>query len=164
MENKHALTYHGSPILFVIKLIAVILVTDAAYSLLSAFLLGLIARGMELPFDLHHHTAILLMVLALVKTVFQIWIIIRIAVKWTTSAFSITETHLIKHEGFFTNQQTIYDRNLIRSVMIHQSLLGRLLRYGTIIIDFSASGGYIDSVALTGIPKPQQIEQFLRHQ
>ena len=164
MENKQSTTYRGSTGLFVARLIAVLLVTDIAYSVVSTFLLGLIANGIQLPFDLHHHTAILLMLFSFGKIVFQTWAIIRIAISWTTTSFSITQTHLVTHKGVLTSQQTMYDLHLIRSVVIHQSLLEKLLRCGTICIEFSASGGYTDAVTLPGISNPKHIEHLLRHQ
>lgn len=58
--------------------------------------------------------------------------------------------------------EKIYDLDIIRSVSIDQSWLGKIFKYGTMNIEISASGGYTDQITLFGVANPQKYENMLR--
>jgi uncharacterized membrane protein YdbT with pleckstrin-like domain len=58
--------------------------------------------------------------------------------------------------------EKIYDLDIVRSVSIRQSWLGKIFRYGTVNVEISASGGYTDRATLAGVSDPQQYEKMLR--
>lgn len=78
------------------------------------------------------------------------------------NSYQITNRHLIHSMGIMNCTEKIYDLNIIRSISIEQSWIGKIFKYGTVNIEISASGGYTDQVTLFGVPNPQQYENMLR--
>lgn len=151
-----------SLILFVIKIASVLTITDTIYALLNFILLQSFFLNHALPFNLHEQAPYILTFLHIVKTVFQIWGITSIVSRWVGNSYQITKRHLIHTEGIVHCTEKIYDLNIIRSISIEQSWIGKIFKYGTVNIEISASGGYTDQVTLFGVPDPQQYENMLR--
>lgn len=151
-----------SLVLFVIKITTVLIVTDLIYAILNFILLRAFFLNHELPFQMHSSAPYILTFLHLVKTTFQVWGISAIVLRWVGSSYHITDKHLVRREGIMNCIEKIYDLDIVRSVSIHQSWLGKIFRYGTVNIEISASGGYTDQVTLFGVSNPQQYEKMLR--
>lgn len=151
-----------SLVLFMIKIAGVLIVTDTVYAVLSFVLLRAFFLNHELPFNIHDSTAYILTFIHLAKTVIQVWGISAIVFRWVGNSYHITPKHLIHHEGILNCIEKIYDLDIVRSISIQQSWLGKIFKYGTVNIEISASGGYTDQVTLSGVSKPQQYEKMLR--
>ncbi len=137
-------------VLFLIKITSILIVSDLVYAVINYILLEEFFLNHELPFNLHDMTAYILILLHLVKTVLQVWGISSVVHRWIGNSYQITEKHLVHHEGVLSSREQIYDLDIVRSVSVQQSLLGRMFKYGTVSIEISASGGYTDHVTLTG--------------
>ncbi len=153
-----------SLILFIIKIAAVLIVTDTIYAALNFVLLQAFFLNHVLPLNLHAFAPYILTILHLAKTVFQIWGISSIVSQWVGNSYQITKRHLVHNMGIMNYTEKIYDLNIIRSISIQQSWIGKIFKYGTVNIEISASGGYTDKVTLFGVPNPQQYENMLRKQ
>lgn len=167
MENTDSQNVINEPIreslvLFIIKIASVLVIVDLVYAVLNFVLLRAFFLNHELPFNIHDMTAYILTFLHLAKTALQVWGISTIVFRWVGNSYHITAKHLVRHEGIVNCIEKIYDLDIIRSVSIRQSVLGKIFRYGTVNIDISASGGYTDQVTLFGVNNPQQYEKMLR--
>ncbi len=151
-----------SVVLFVIKIATILISIDLLYAVLNFILLKAFFLNHTLPFDLHNQTAYILTLLHIVKTILQVWGISSVVFRWVGNSYFITEKHLVRHEGIIKCNEKIYDLDIVRSISIQQSWLGKGFRYGSVNIEISASGGYTDQVTLTGVSNPQQYEKMLR--
>lgn len=151
-----------SLILFIIKIASILIITDTIYAALNFVLLQAFFLNHQLPFSLHAFAPYILTILHLVKTLLQVWGISSIVFQWVGNSYQITKRHLVHNIGIMNCTQKIYDLNIIRSISIQQSWIGKIFKYGTVNIEISASGGYTDQVTLFGVPDPQQYENMLR--
>lgn len=163
-ENRTSVTepIRESLVLFIIRIASVLIVTDLFYAVLNFVLLRAFFLNHELPFNIHELTAYILTFLHLIKTVLQVWGVSAIVFRWVGNSYHITDKHLVHHEGIMNCIEKIYDLDIVRSVTIQQSWLGKIFSYGTVNIEISASGGYTDQVTLSGVSNPQQYEKMLR--
>lgn len=151
-----------SLVLFVFKISAILLVTNLVYMSLNFFLLQAFFLNHALPFNLHNETAYILTFLHLATTAAQVWGISTVVTRWLGRTYYVTSKHLVLREGIMNCVEKLYDLGIIRSISVQQSWLGKIFRFGTVSINFSASGGYTDQATLFGISDPQQYEQVLR--
>ncbi|MBI4038733.1 PH domain-containing protein [Candidatus Daviesbacteria bacterium] len=151
-----------SVVLFVIKIATILIITDLVYAVVNFVLLRAFFLNHELPFNIHDLTAYILTLLHIAKTALQVWGISSIVFRWVGNSYFITQKHLVRHEGIINCIEKIYDLDIIRSISIQQSWLGKIFRYGSVNIEISASGGYTDQVTLNGVTNPQQYEKMLR--
>ena len=153
-----------SIILFISRIAWILIVMDLVYAAINFILLRAFFLNHELPFNIHDYTAYILTFLHLVKTVLQVWGISAIVFRWVGNSYHITDRNLVHREGIINCIEKIYDLDIVRSVSIQQSWIGKIFKYGTINIEISASGGYTDQVTLSGVSNPQQYEKMLsRH-
>ena len=148
----------GSSIVLVIKVLLVLILFDGMYS----FIYYILSLGISLPFDLHHHTAILLLIMQLGKILLQLVLLLHVVLSWANNLYFLTDEHIIKRSGFFKVQEEIFHYKNIRSISIHQSWIGKLCNYGDILLKTSASGGYQDDIILSGIANPQKYREILK--
>ena len=162
-DNRTSITepIRESLILFIIKIASVLVITDMVYAALNFILLRAFFLNHELLFNIHDMTAYILTLFHFVKTAFQVWGISAIVFRWVGNSCHITDRHLVHHAGVLNCIEKIYDLDIVRSVSIQQSWLGRIFRYGTVNIEISASGGYTDQVTLFGVSNLQQYENML---
>lgn len=163
-DDKSAVTepIRESLVVFILKIASVLIVADMVYAILNFVLLRAFFLNHELPFNIHDMTAYILTLLHIAKTALQVWGISTIVFRWVGNSYHITDKHLVHHEGIMNCVEKIYDLDIVRSVSIQQSWLGKIFRYGTVNIEISASGGYTDQVTLFGVSNPQQYEKMLR--
>ena len=152
----------GSVIIMVLQLIILLVFTDLIYILINVFLMRVYYLKLTLPFDLHHKILLLLAFLHIVKSIVQIYSILVIVFRWIGRSYYIVDKKLIKRQGLFSVKEKIFDLNNIRSVTVNQSFLGKLLQFGDVVIETSASGGYMDKIILAAISNPQRFESRLR--
>lgn len=151
-----------SLVLFVFKIASILIITNLAYMALNYILLQAVFLNHALPFDLHNKTAYVLTFLHLATTAVQLWAISTIVFRWVGKSYQITQKHLVQRDGVMNCVEKIYDLDIIRSVSIQQSWLGKIFKFGTVNVEISASGGYTDQATLSGVSEPQQFEKMLR--
>lgn len=153
----------GSVIVMVWQLIIFLIFTDLVYTLINAFLMRVYFLQLPLPFDLHHKIFLLLAILHIFKSILQIFVIVTIVMHWIGKSYYIVEKHLIKRQGVFSIKEKTYDLGNIRSVAVNQSFLGKFFHFGDVVIETSASGGYMDKILVSEIANPENFEAKLRH-
>lgn len=159
--NKKQLTpeqIRGSFVIVVIKLVIILLIFEAAYE----FLFYLLNIQFALPIDWHHHISIGLFVLSLLKIFIEVYFITSLFLSWIGNVWLFTDKHIVKRTGVFHTQENVYHFDNIRSISVKQSFIGKLLNYGDIITEISASGGYHSSVVLYHIDNPREYEAIFK--
>ena len=148
----------GSIAILVIKIVVILMLFDVIYSLL--FYAASIQ--FNFPIDWHHHISVGLFIISLIKNIFQAYLIVFLVLSWANNVYCLFGKHLIIKHGIFTVNENTYDLELTRSISLHQSVFGKLLHYGDIIIKSSASGGYQGDLALVGISDPEKYQKLLK--
>lgn len=153
----------SSVVVLMVRLVSVILLIDITYAFINYFFLQVHFLNIPLTLDLNHYAIGLLMVIHILKTVLQIYFIGTIVMKWIGQIYFISSNHLVKREGVFNITEKSYDLKNIRSVTVHQSILGKLFHFGDVFVETSASGGYMEKVVLVSVNNPQKYEHSLQH-
>ena len=163
INQIHLEPTRGSIAVLVLQLLVLFIGTDLLYVILNFFLMKVYFLELSLILDLHRNIILLLAALHIGKSIVQIGFLLAIVLRWVGKSYFITEKHLIKHDGVITVTEKIYDLDNVRSVTVHQSTLGKLLHYGDVVIETSASGGYMDQIVLVGVSNPERFEDRIRH-
>ena len=102
-------------------------------SALGVLVVDAVARGL-LPADLR-----LLLTLAIAAplgmSVIGIWS------RWEGDSLMVTDQRVVLEEGVFTRTSKVIPLNRVQDVATAQTMLGRLLDYGTVEIDAAGPGG-----------------------
>ena len=160
MKDNHAEfePIRGSVTILVIKLFLILFFIDVAHSLLSIFLFDLpLLKGV------HYQLVTVMFFTHTIKNIIEIYFVIWIVLNWISSVYYLTEKNIIKRTGIFQTNEQIYDLKKIRSVEVNQGFIGKLLNYGDITIQTSASGGYQHEIYLTGIANPEKYREIFKH-
>lgn len=145
-----------------ISLVSLLIFTDAVYSIINFFLMKVYFLQGVLPFDTHRYIVLILALLHLGKSIFQVIFVLKFVMKWIGNSYFISEAHLVKRSGIMSIIEKTYDLDNVRTVTINQGLLGKLFHFGDVLIETSASGGYMDQITLVGLADPEQFEHKIR--
>ena len=158
-ERKHELEpIRGSIIILVAKLATVLLLFDLLY----VGLYYLLTLSFALPFDLHHHISLLLLVIFFLKLLMQLFLILNVTLSWANSAYYLAGKHIIRRNGILHVEEDVFHFDNIRSISVNQSFFGKIFNYGDISLKTSASGVYEGDVIMTEISNPKKYEEILR--
>lgn len=147
----------GSIILLAFRLATTILIFEFIYLVIHYILT--IPFQLASPWD--QQASLLLFIIQIIKIVLEISFILYLVLEWSTSFYYIDGHHLVKHHGIIKFDEDTYDFKTVRSISIHESIIGRILNYGNIMLKTSASGGYQVLVTLMGINNPRKWEGIL---
>ena len=145
-----------STVLFVSKLIMALLTVDFIY-----IFFRIVVFEIKIPPSFYTDISIFFLAFILVVYVFQIILILTIVLRWVAINYQIEETHLIERKGIFAKKEQIYDLKNIKSVIVRQSLVGRIFGFGTIYLKIT-SPNITEEICLLNIPKPFEIEKQLK--
>jgi len=148
----------GSVAILGIKFVLVFLILDGFYGLLYY----VITLGVSLPFDLHHHIAVILFATFLVKVALQIYFVLYAFLIWANNIYYITDEELVKRQGIFSIHEQTYKFDTIRSIAINRSFLGKLFGFGDMIITAVTGGNRQESILLSGVSNPNKYRTMLR--
>jgi uncharacterized membrane protein YdbT with pleckstrin-like domain len=158
-KNNIQKSYHhirGSVILLALRIFFSLFVVDTVYAaLLVLFLFTNYAT------EYHAYVFLLLWLLHTAKFVLQAYVLLFLVIRWATITYYIHDHQLIRYQGAYQPDETIFELDFIKSVDLNESWLGRLLNYGNIILVVSSSG-YRQDVRLEGIADPQKYERIFR--
>ena len=115
-----------------------------------------------LPFDTHRYIVLILALLHIGKSIFQVIFVLKFVMKWIGSSYFIIDSRLVKRDGIMSIVEKTFDLDNIRSITINQGILGKLLHYGDIVIEISAPGDYLDHILLPNLTDPQGFEEKIR--
>lgn len=153
----------ASFVALIIRIAIALLITDLTYTAMSFFFLKIYFLNLTLPFDLHHHVILILSVSHILKNLVQMYFLVIISLTWASRMYFIGQKQLFKRSGILSVTEQAYDLANIRSVIVHQSLIEKILHFGNVEIDTSASGGYMEKVTLREVADPQKYENRLLH-
>ncbi len=140
------------------KILFIFLIFDGLYFVLFTIL----NLGIEMPFDLHHHTSTLFVLVLAIKNLFQLFLLLFLILGWSNNIYLLDKKHITKKSGIFSIKEEVYHFDNIRSISVDQSFFGKYFKYGNITLKTSASGGYQGDVIMMGISNPQKYEKLLK--
>ncbi len=145
--------------LLLAKLFALIFITDFLYT----FLLFMTLQE-EVTFEWHHHITLGLLFIQILKSVIQILGVLAIIFSWIQDVYFIypQERKLITEKGLLNGKKNIYDLKNMREIIVKQGVMGKLFRFGDIVISTSASGGYNHMITLDKVHNPHKVENLLK--
>lgn len=148
----------GSVILLFLRIVLLIIIFDSFY-VVATILLNL---TFNIPFEWHHHISLgLLMTLGaqiFIKSISMFYLVLS----WMSNTYILNSTHVIKKHGIFSNEEDIHRFDTVRSISIQQSVMGKFLNYGSILLKTSASGGFQDDIVISEIDNPKSYEEHLK--
>lgn len=158
-QCEHA-PIRGSLFILVAKLLVILLLFELLYGVIFYVL----TLGIPLPFDLHHHIDVVILVFEILKILIQVFLIANITLSWANNVYylDVSGKRLIKRTGIISLKEDVYDLNIARSLAVSQSWIGRLFHYGDVTLKTSASGGYQEIVTIAEIQDPQKYEQAIK--
>lgn len=148
----------GSIFLLAFKILFTFLIFDGLYFILFTIL----NLGIELPFDLHHHTSTLFVLVLVIKNLFQLLLLLFLILTWSNNIYLLDKKHITKKSGFFSIKEEVYHFDNIRSISVSQGVFEKIFNFGDIILKISASGGYQENFTITGISNPVKYEKILK--
>ncbi len=159
MENKQTppVVIRRSIPLLVVRIVLTELIFEFLY-ILWRFLIDINILELEPETLLAIHTASLLLFFLLV-TVVQTAIIVIIIIDWANRHYEIRADEIAFKRGIFSTQERTYPYSNIQSIRVEQSLLGKILKYGTVNI-YIPTLGY--DLHFTEVPKPQQFVEMVK--
>lgn len=149
----------GSILLLISKLVLTVVFLDTIYYFLFYFL----SIWFDVPLEWQDSISMSLLTTQFVIDLIQIGLIMYFILNWSHTTYYIDGQHLIKHSGVLNTEEDVYDLATVRSVEVHQSLAGRALNFGDLILKTSASGGYQVVVILKGVSKPIHWEREIKN-
>jgi hypothetical protein len=91
-----------------------------------------------------------------------VWLIVRY-LRWITNVYAVTTNRVIVQSGILGRQFDEIPVGQVRGVDVHQSVLQRLLGYGTIRVSAEGGGGprAIGNEDWEGIPRPFDFQRLI---
>lgn len=123
-----------SPAILAIKILMAELVTELLYLLLYVLLVFLGNQGIV------NDTAPLKVLLTTLDVISSIGIFIAVIAIWTAEGLKITEKELIEKHGVLKSHRTSYPYVNMQRVSVHQTLIGKLFKFGTINVYMAVLG------------------------
>ena len=88
-----------------------------------------------------------------------LWLLARY-LRWITTVYAVTTSRVIVQKGILSGTSTRSRSTQVRGVDVRQSLLQRMLGYGTVRVS-SEGGSSIGNEDWLGIPKPFQFQRLV---
>ncbi|QQS43836.1 PH domain-containing protein [Candidatus Roizmanbacteria bacterium] len=112
----------------------------------------------EMKISLHSYTTVVFIIV----TISQIIILLRIVLQWMNESYELKNNELTIYEGVLSKISRSYPYNQIQTITVSQSMFGRLLNFGTIVLTIPTLS---QDLVLNEIPKPhlfaEQIKNYL---
>lgn len=147
---------HDNAFLFVVRAVFILLVVELIYYVFIYFLFFT-----EIGLSIQYQRNYIILFSALFKFILQTFFAVYIALSWIKNNYYITENKIVHIKGILNTNEEIYNISSIRSVKLHQSIVGRIFNYGDVIVEVSASGGFHKNISLIGIVNPKKYERIL---
>jgi uncharacterized membrane protein YdbT with pleckstrin-like domain len=157
LQRQSTEPVRSSVALLVVRLAFIVILFDAIYSLIFYFL----NIYFHTPIEWHHHISTGMLILFVVKTIFEVGLLVYATVSWINTTYQIENGHLVIKRGIFHTYEDVYELKTIRAIEVDQSIMGKLFHFGDVILKTSASGGYQVIVTLMGIANPYKYEKTL---
>ncbi len=111
------------------------------------------------PYGPGNYVAVLFVLLTIVVV---LWTIVRSA-RWVSTVYAVTTSRVIIQRGILSRDFDQIPVLQVRGIDVHQTILDRMLHYGTIVI--SSEGGNrltrLGNEAWQGIPRPFEFQRII---
>lgn len=148
----------GSIAMLIFRLFLIMFLIDTLYSVLNYYIFQ-----SSLFQNIHPLLIVGVFIAHFAKNIIEIYFVLAVVINWASKTFYLSDKHIVERSGIINVKEKIYDLKIVRSVQISQGLLGKLCNYGDIVINTSSIGGYSEKIYLTGISKPEEYEELLKH-
>lgn len=104
-QCEHA-PIRGSLFILVAKLLVILIL----FELLYGAIFYVLTLGIPLPFDLHHHKDVVILVFEILKILIQVFLIVNITLSWANNVYylDVNSKRLIKRTGIINLKEDIY--------------------------------------------------------
>jgi membrane protein YdbS with pleckstrin-like domain len=102
------------------------------------------------------------LVLAVVTLVLLIWLLIRY-LRWIATVYAVTTTRVIVQKGILGKDFDEIPIAQVRGVDVHQSVLQRMLGYGTVRVSSEGGMSKVGNEDWRGIPKPFEFQRLIEN-
>jgi membrane protein YdbS with pleckstrin-like domain len=154
----HKIYIRGSVVLLFLRVLLLIVIFDTFY-LLATILLNL---TFDIPYEWHHHISLGLFIALGIQILIKSVVMYYLVLNWMSNTYILNSTHVVKKHGIFSNDEDIHRFDTVRSISIKQSVMGKFLNYGSILLKTSASGGFQDDIEIAEIDNPKRYEEHLK--
>lgn len=147
MKNKSAVyVIRKSFPLLIIRIILVELILESIY-LLWRIGIDFMFVAPDAKVFLHQFTTVIFIAV----TILQVFLLLVLVLRWSTDFYELQDDEVIKMNGIFSKNGKAFAYQNIQSITVRQSLLGRLLRYGTVYLYIPVLG---QDIAFNEVPNP----------
>lgn len=146
-----------SVVILVLKLTAALLLFEILY----AAVFYSVNLGPSLPFDLHHHIAIVVFALEIIKLIFQVFLVLNVTLSWTNNAYYISGNNLIRKTRIIHTEEDIFNFEDVKSISVNQSVMGKILNFGEIKLKIKSEDDQED-IYMINIADPKKYERIIR--
>ncbi len=142
------------PLLIVQIVVAFIVIEVASLVVLYSF---------SFLFGLSLSSPLALWWLAVIKSLFELGIIIKFVLDWSTVVYYIRDHQLVRFRGILEFNEAVWELRSLKTVKLHQNWIGNVFGYGNLNLVFSSSG-YREDVVLRGLAHARDCEHIFRLQ
>lgn len=136
MTSYHWLVYLRAVLLLIVALIA----------LVGSAMVGNINLGIVTP----DQVSLALQIVALIFALFALFSWLRALIRRVSTELAVTDRRVIYKTGLFRRYTIEINRSKVETVGVTQSLLGRLLSFGTVTV--RGTGGSFEPIQFIGDP------------
>ncbi len=104
---------------------------------------------------LHNFTTGVFIIVSLI----QIFLLILIVVRWINEYYELQKDEIIVWKGVITKKGQSYPYTNIQSITVNQSLLGRVVGFGTVILYIPALG---QDLVFHEVPSPYSFTELIK--
>jgi membrane protein YdbS with pleckstrin-like domain len=117
------------------------------------------AMYLHFPLSLQNTLTPLYFLLFVILNTFKLLLMITIALKWITNHYEINKREIRHKSGVFGHKEQVYLCDFAQEVSFSQSLLGRILNYGTVDVYNPAIK---ERIYLDSIPNPAKFSEVIK--
>jgi len=103
----------------------------------------------------------ILVIITILKLAYFCYFAVNITYRWSQTYFQFENNRLIKLVGVYNPQQTIYNLHELNSVEVKIGILGRMLKYGHLILFFKLQGGEQQQLQIPYVIEPLKLKSYL---
>ncbi len=158
MESHNPGPIRSSLAILAIKLILVVMLADIGYALVFY----LLTLQFAVPLDWHHHISVGLAALQLFKIIMEVALVVFVTLDWSNMVYEFSGQNLVIKHGFWRATEDIHELKHLRLAHIKQSLIGKFLGFGDIVLISSMPGSDQGKVVLYGVANPVRFDPIIK--
>lgn len=143
-----------SVLVIVIKLLAALFVLDTLY---AGIVLGFFS--LTNAHDWHDSYIFFLLLSHIAKYLLITYLVIKLFADWAGRGYYLTGHHLIERIGLINITETTHEISQVKSVILHQTWIGRRFNFGNINLSFAGSGSQ-KQLVIRDINNPRKYKRY----